>query len=475
VTSAGADVPATVADLLSVDRVLRLEAVAALAAAAGRSPVLAAVRAELEALRSAALAGTLARTALSDESVAAAIAGRVAAGAAMHLRSVYNLTGTVLHTNLGRALLPATAVEAVGQAMTDATTVEFDLAAGRRGERDAGVARLLAELSGAEAATVVNNNAAAVLLVLGALAARREVIVSRGELIEIGGSFRLPDIMQAAGARLIEVGTTNRTRLEDYAAALTARTALVMKVHPSNYEISGFTSSVTSRELALLARARGVPLVVDLGSGALVDLAAYGLPFEPVVRDVVGAGADLVTFSGDKLLGGPQSGLIVGRTELVQRLNRHPLKRALRVGKLTLAALEAVLRLYRTPERLPLQLTTLRLLARPAAPIRAAAQRLAPALQAAVGAGYLVTAEPTQSQIGSGALPVARLDSAALAVRVAGERRGRPGLESLARALRQLPRPVIGRIQDAALWLDLRCLEEPDEAAFVAQLAGLAR
>jgi len=388
---------------------------------------------------------------------------------------VYNLTGTVLHTNFGRALLPPGAVEAVTVAMTAPTAVEFDLEAGRRGERDAIVAGLLTELTGAEAATVVNNNAAAVLLLLGALAARREVVVSRGELIEIGGSFRLPDIMQAAGARLVEVGTTNRTHLADYEAALGERTALVMKVHPSNYAISGFTASVATRELAAVAHARGVPLAVDLGSGALVDLGAFGLPPEPVVREVVDSGADLVTFSGDKLLGGPQAGLVVGRADLIRRLNRHPLKRALRVGKLTLAALEAVLRLYRTPDRLAEQLTTLRLLTRSAASIHGAGERLAPVLRAAVGPGYVVTVESSPSQIGSGALPAERLGSAALAIRVGTDRKGRASLDGLARRLRRLPRPVIGRVQDGALWLDLRCLEEGDEAAFGAQLAGLGR
>jgi L-seryl-tRNA(Ser) seleniumtransferase len=469
------DVRATAADLPSVDRVLGLAALAPLIASAGRPLVLGAARAELDALRAAALAGSLALAAIADTALTAAIGRRVAASTAVRLRPVYNLTGTVLHTNFGRALLPAAAAEAVARAMTTPTALEFDLDSGRRGERDTLIAGLLAELSGAEAATVVNNNAAAVLIVLGALAARRDVLVSRGELIEIGGSFRLPDIMRAAGARLVEVGTTNRTHLPDYEAALGPRTALVMKVHPSNYAISGFTSSVDARELAALAHSRGVPFVVDLGSGALVELAEFGLPSEPIVRDAVAAGADLVTFSGDKLLGGPQAGLIVGRADLIRRLNRHPLKRALRVGKLTLAALEAVLGLYRNPERLPEQLTTLRLLTRPVAKIRGAAERLAPALQSAVGSEYAVTAEPASSQIGSGALPVDTLPSHALAVRVSPERKGRGGVERLARKLRLLPRPVIGRIQDDTLWLDLRCLEEHEEADFVAQLARLGR
>ncbi len=468
------DVRGTAADLPSIDRVLGLTALAPLIASAGRRLVLGAARAELDALRAAALGGSLAQTALAEIALVAAIGRRVAASTAVRLRPVYNLTGTVLHTNFGRALLPVAAVEAVARAMTSPTALEFDLESGRRGDRDALIAGTLAELTGAEAATVVNNNAAAVLIVLGALAMRRDVLVSRGELIEIGGSFRLPDIMRAAGARLVEVGTTNRTHLSDFDTAFGTRTALVMKVHPSNYAITGFTSSVSARELASLAHSRGIPFVIDLGSGALVELAEFGLPSEPVVRDAIAAGADLVTFSGDKLLGGPQAGLIVGRADLIRSINRHPLKRALRVGKLTLAALEAVLGLYRNPERLPEQLTTLRLLTRPVAAIRGAAERLAPMVQLAVGSGYAVTAEPASSQIGSGALPVEMLPSHALAIRVGAERKGR-GLERLARGLRLLPRPVIGRIQDGTLRLDLRCLEEYEEKDFVAQLAGFGQ
>jgi L-seryl-tRNA(Ser) seleniumtransferase len=460
------------AGIPSVDRLLKTRAFAAPLAQYGRTRVTAVLRAHLQALRPAALSGSVDPAALGDEALSAAVADRLVAAARPALRSVFNLTGTVLHTNLGRALLPEEAVRAVARALTDPVNLEFDLESGRRGERDTLVEPLLCELTGAAAATVVNNNAAGVLLMLSVLAPRREVLVSRGELVEIGGSFRLPDIMRRAGAKLVEVGTTNRTHLEDYAAALSPRVALLLKVHTSNYAISGFTASAPLEELVKLGRAHGVPVAVDLGSGSLVDLKRWQLPAEPTVRATLAAGADLVAFSGDKLLGGPQAGLLVGRADLIGRLRKDPLKRALRVSKLTLAALEAVLALYRTPEFLTERLTTLRLLTRSRADIEAQSARLKPLLQRALGSAYEVTDQPLGSQIGSGAVPVEQLPSHGLAVRSGKGRRG--GIAHLEAALRALPHPVLGRLADKALWLDLRCLEPTDEAAFAAQLAGLA-
>src|SRR5262249_50253476 len=313
----------------------------------------------------AALAGELAPDGLEESAIAAAVGAQLAQAARPALRPVFNLSGTVLHTNLGRALLPLEAIDAVVRAMSNPVNLEFDLVAGRRGERDSLIEQTLCELTGAAAALVVNNNAAAVLLMLSVLASRREVLVSRGELIEIGGSFRLPDIMRRAGARLIEVGTTNRTHLKDYAGALGPRSALLLKVQTSNYAITGFTASVSLGELVKLGGAHGIPVAVDLGSGSLVNLRRWHLPAEPTVREAITAGADLVAFSGDKLLGGPQAGLLVGRADLIERLRRDPLKRALRVGKVTLAALEAGVGPFCGPGGLPQRAPAFRLVAPP--------------------------------------------------------------------------------------------------------------
>jgi len=460
---------AAASPLPAVDKLLRHASLAPVLAAHGRSIVLDALRDVLAAERARFTAEPGYRTPDEDGLSAAAI-GLVNARITPALRRVHNLTGTVLHTNLGRALLPASAIAHVGMALAEPCNLEYDIASGGRGERDSLVEGLLADLTGAEAVTVVNNNAAAVLLVLAALAPKKEIIVSRGELVEIGGAFRIPDVMKSAGARLVEIGTTNRTHPADYANAIGPRTAALMKVHTSNYRVTGFTAEVDGPAVARIAHERGLPYIVDLGAGSLVDLKQYGLPPEPVVRDVLAEGADVVTFSGDKLLGGPQAGLIVGRKDLLAKIRKHPLKRALRVSKLTLAALEASLLCYRHPERLTQDLPTLRLLTRPCAEMAAMAARLRGPLAEALGGRWQVDIADVKSQVGSGSMPVETLPSVALVARVATGRSG-SALNRLARALRALPVPVVGRIADDALILDLRCLL--DEEGLRDQLALL--
>ena len=466
-TTSASSVPGpNAARLPSVDRLLHLPALAGLLLRYGRPAVTRAVREHLQILRAQGCAAAD----LEEPTLARALGEHLARQHAARLKPVFNLTGTVLHTNLGRALLPEDAIAAVADALRMPCNLEYDLDTGRRGERDALVEGLLRELTGAEAALIVNNNAAAVFLALNTLAPRREVVVSRGELVEIGGSFRIPDIMKQAGAKLCEVGTTNRTHVRDFEQGIGPRTALLMKVHASNYRIEGYAAAVAAAELCALAHRHGLPVMEDLGAGSLARLEDWGLPHEPTPRVSLAAGVDLVSFSGDKLLGGPQAGILAGRRELVARLRKNPLKRALRVGKETLAALEAVLRLYRDPEKLPERLPTLRLLTRPQEDMALCAARLAGPLQAALGAAYEVRPRACLSQIGSGSLPVARLPSVALAISPLGRGAGR-ALARLEQALRALPAPVIGRVQDDALWLDLRCLH--DEAVFLSQLAHL--
>ncbi len=457
--------------LPSVDRLLRSDPLVALIEAHGRQPTTNAVRDVLAGMRVALAYGEGETAPASEVEITALVSARLTRAKAPTLKRVFNLTGTVLHTNLGRAPLADEAIAAMTDIARGASNLEFDLASGKRGDRDSHLEELICTLTDAEAATVVNNNAAAVMLVLNTLARRKEVPVSRGELVEIGGAFRIPDIMSRSGCKLVEVGTTNRTHARDFESAIGPKTALLMAVHTSNYSVEGFTSAVSEDVMASIAHAHDLPFVIDLGSGTLVNLERYGLPHEPTPAETIAAGADLVTFSGDKLLGGPQAGLIAGRADLIAKLKKNPLKRAMRCDKVTIAALAATLRLYSDPERLAERLPILRMLTRPATELRTLAERLKPELTQRLGSGYAIAGAPSSSQIGSGALPVESLDSYALTITPASKR-GRGGaLKRLTATLRALPMPVIGRVYEDALWLDLRCLD--DEAEFVAQLSML--
>ena len=373
------------------------------------------------------------------------------------LEPVINLTGTVLHTNLGRATLPETAIKAITEIARGACNLEFDLDTGKRGDRFKHCETLLCQLTGAKSVLVVNNNAAAVLLTLNTLANRKEVPVSRGELIEIGGAFRMPEIMAKAGCKLIEIGTTNRTHSQDFEMAINSKTALLMKVHTSNFEVKGFTKSVSAEELSKIAQSHNLPLVTDLGSGSLIDLQKFQLPYEMTVTDALKVGADLVTFSGDKLLGGPQAGIIAGRKDLIEKIKKNPLARAMRPDKITLAALHAVLKLYSNPESLKQELPTLRWLTRDLVEIETMANSLVDIMQERCP-GFTTTVVPVLSQIGSGSLPIDRLQSFALRIASDKQKKSNMGVNKLAKAFRNLPTPVIGRVAENALLFDLRCL-----------------
>ncbi|OBX05291.1 selenocysteine synthase [Gallibacterium genomosp. 3] len=370
------------------------------------------------------------------------------------IQPVHNLTGTVLHTNLGRAIWSEAAQQVALQVMQQNVALEFDLQQGKRGHRDQAISELLAQLTGAEAACVVNNNAAAVLLMLATFAQGKEVIISRGELIEIGGAFRIPDIMVQAGCKLVEVGTTNRTHLRDYAQAINENTALLLKVHSSNYQIMGFTSSVSEEELVELGREKGIPVMTDLGSGALIDFREYGLPHEPQVQQKVAAGVDLISFSGDKLLGGPQAGIIVGKQSWIDQLQRHPLKRVLRCDKVILSGLEATLRLYLEPEQLIKRLPTLRALTADLEVLQQQAEQLQHALQDKLSERFEITIANSDAQIGSGSQPTAKIPSFAVTLQAKSAKSD--DLYQLIARLKLLDHPIIGRVEADKLWLDLR-------------------
>ncbi len=448
--------------LPAVSGVLERPALRALVSSHGHAAVVASVREVLTDARAAILRGEPAD--VSDDRIAATLATR----GASTLQPVLNAAGVVVHTNLGRAPLAREAIDAVSAVARGYSTLEYDVAAGARGSRHDHAVSLLCELSGAEDAAVVNNNAAAVLLTLSTLASEREVIVSRGELVEIGGGFRVPDVMRQSGARLVEVGTTNRTRAADYESALTEASALLLKVHRSNFALVGFTEETALPELAGIARPRGLPVVFDAGSGCLLPLPVDSA--ELTVREALARGADVVTFSGDKLLGGPQAGVIVGRRDLVQRIRAHPLMRALRPDKMAIAALAATLRLWRDrPDQVPVW----RMLQAEPAHLQVRAERLKDQLQAALGgrgpAQLELAVVETRARIGGGASPLVELDSRALALC------GLPA-NALAARLRRGRPPVIARIEDGAVLLDLIAVEEQDDAplreALCAALGG---
>jgi L-seryl-tRNA(Ser) seleniumtransferase len=445
-------------DLPSIDRLLNHERCGILLLRYNRDYVAEKCRAVLEDTRAAVRQGKSQADMLSEGAILDQVEQRIYSDSQPgHIR-VINATGTILHTNLGRALLPQAAIEAMAEVAAHPINLEYDLAAGKRGKREEVLEKLLVELTGAEAATVVNNNAAAVLLGLNSLAEGKEVIVSRGELIEIGGSFRIPEIMAKSGAVLKEVGSTNRTHLADYEKAISENTALLLKVHTSNYKVIGFTAEVELDQLVALGRQRQLPVMEDLGSGAFIDLSVYGLPKEPLVAERIKLGADLVTFSGDKILGGPQAGLIVGKKDLIARMSKNHLQRALRCSKLTLAALEATLRLYRQSPAITEAIPTLKAFTRSIDDIRKMGEQVLPRLQSALGKEFHVTMEDSTCQIGSGALPTEELPTVVLAIVHATQSATRIGQQ-----FRAAQPPIIGRIRDDRFLLDLRTTFNPED------------
>jgi L-seryl-tRNA(Ser) seleniumtransferase len=442
-------------ELPSIDELLRSERLAAILSAYSVPLVTEAARTTLDRLRKEIITGQ--RETLSDDEISSAVIGLVEEMIRPGVVPVINATGTILHTNIGRALLSKEAADAVRLAAEKNINLEFDLATGERGERDGLVEGLLKRLTGAEAACVVNNNAAAVLITLNTLAEGKEVVISRGELIEIGGSFRLPEIIKKSGCVLKEVGTTNRTHLKDYTDALTG-SALILKAHTSNYRVVGFTAEVELKDLVAISRERKVYLVEDLGSGSLIDLSFYGLPREPLVSESVGTGVDIVTFSGDKLLGGPQAGLIAGRREIVDKIRKNPLKRALRADKFTLSALEATLRLYLNRDTLAQRLPTLRFMTRSVEEIGKIARRAAELLKARLGPSFEIGVEDNESVVGAGSLPGHSLPTKVVAITHKTEK-----AEKIFEMFLHNDPPILGRVKKEKFLLDMRTVEMPED------------
>ena len=454
--------------LPKVDELLKREDVAALDAVHGRTLTLEALREALDATRTAVRAGEIAE--VSADAIAADAAAWLALKARRSLRRVINATGIVVHTNLGRSPLAETAIEAVAEVARGYSTLEYDVPSGQRGSRHVHVEELICRLTGAEAAMAVNNNASAVLLGLAALARRKEAIVSRGQLVEIGGSFRIPDIMRESGAKMVEIGTTNKTHLRDYKNAITSRTGLMLKVHTSNYRVVGFTEEVSLEDLVALGAEHGIPVFEDQGSGVLIDLARFGLPGEPTIGAAVAAGADLVSASGDKLLGGPQGGILAGKREVIAKLKKHPLARAVRLDKMTLAALEVTLRLYLDERRLFAEVPTLRMLTMTQAELERRAGRLADAITSTCGEAYDVATAADTSRAGGGALPMKDIPTTVVTLT---PRQG--SATSLEERLRLGEPAVIARIKDDRLLLDPRTLREDEDPEVASALARAAR
>jgi len=443
-------------ELPSIDRLLSHLRAAALLTRYNRDYVAQTCRETIEQLRIGIRQGAV--DDVGEDAILTQVERRIAAESQPGHVRVVNATGTILHTNLGRALLGQAAIDAMVAVAGNPVNLEYDLAAGKRGKREEALERLLCQLTAAEAATVVNNNAAAVLLALNSLAQGKEVIVSRGELIEIGGAFRIPEIMAKSGAILREVGATNRTHAADYENAINANTALLLKVHTSNYKVVGFTAEVTLDQLVAIGKRHKLPVMEDLGSGALLDLSKYGLPKEPVVAERIAAGADVVSFSGDKVLGGPQAGLLVGKKDAIVRMSGNHLQRALRCGKLTLAALEATLRRYRQSPDITQEIPTLRAFTRSVAELCAMGESLLPRLAASLGQEFQVSLQGSTSQIGSGAMPTEELPTMVIAVEHA-----KLSASAIAKRFRRASPPIIGRIQDDKFLLDLRTILDADD------------
>jgi len=441
----------------SLEALLTTEQFQPLLANYGHELVVETLRVTLEEIRTELRAGKADTSNLNPEALAAQIMNRLQQKFSSRLMRVINVTGTITHTNLGRSLLSAEACRALANCAQHFVNLEYDVKSGRRGHRDSITEPLFQQLTGCEASTVVNNNAAAVLLTLNTLAQSKEVIVSRGELIEIGGAFRIPEVMEASGAILKEVGTTNRTYLLDYERAINENTALLLKVHPSNYRIEGFSSSPQMTEIVELGHKCGIPTMEDLGSGSLIDLTKYGLPPEPVVKGRIEAGVDILTFSGDKLLGGPQSGIIIGKKEFIEPIRRNPLMRAMRVGKLTIAALEATLQLYLNESTLTEKLPMLRFYTKSFEELRQITEELAIQLNQIFGDGIEISAEESYSQIGSGSLPVETIKS--MSVTFTSET---ISIEELAQQFRNHEVPIIGRVGEGKFIMDMRSATEED-------------